>query len=125
MDGSTIDQWEGTAWVDEDTLDIVRVEAVPANQADTLDARAAEYRQSFRILGMGTKPRPKEHRLKVEFGIQREGLRFPSRLFATTRVLDSLAQNGRLKDSVALSYDSYVFYGVDTQEEFDRRRADP
>lgn len=123
-DGRTIDQWDGVAWVDQDTLDILRVEATPANQAATIEAVAAEYRQSFRVLGMGTKKRPKERRLKVEFGIRREELRFPSRLFLSVRLLDSLAQNGKLKESVALSYDSYVFYGVDTQEEFEKLRGE-
>jgi hypothetical protein len=123
-DGRTIDQWDGVAWVDQDTLDILRVEATPANQAATLEAVAAEYRQSFRVLGMGTKKRPKERRLKVEFGIRREELRFPSRVFFSVRLLDSLAQNGKLKESVALAYDSYVFYGVDTQEEFEKLRGE-
>jgi hypothetical protein len=73
---------------------------------------------------MGTKKRPKERRLKVEFGIRREELRFPSRVFFSVRLLDSLAQNGKLKESVALAYDSYVFYGVDTQEEFEKLRGE-
>jgi hypothetical protein len=121
-DGNTIEQWEGRVWVDQDTLDVVQVEAEPANQAETMEARLAEYRQAFSFLGLKGKPRPRARRIQVEFGLEREGLRLPSRSLATTRLLAGDGRD-RLSSSVVQRYSDYVFYGVESQEQFDKLRV--
>jgi len=121
-DGNTIEQWGGRVWVDQDTLDVVQVEAEPANQAETMEARLAEYRQAFSFMGLKGKPRPRARHIQVEFGIEREGLRLPSRSLATTRLLAGDGRD-RLASSVVQRYRDYVFYGVEAQEQFDKLRA--
>jgi len=120
--GNTIEQWEGRVWVDQDTLDVVQVEAEPANQAETMEARLAEYRESFSFLGLKTKPRPRARHIQVEFGIEREGLKLPSRSLATTRLLAGDGRD-RLGSSVVQRYRDYVFYGVESLEQFDKLRV--
>jgi len=122
IDGGQIDEWEGMAWVDQDTLDLLRLEAVPAHQDELLEARLAQYRQAFRFLGMAAKKRPRLRRLQVEFGHELEGLRFPSRSFASIRTVSG-DWTERLQSSVALTFSSYQFFGTDMREEFDKRRA--
>jgi len=121
-DGNTVEQWGGRVWVDQDTLDVIQVEAEPANQAETVEARLAEYRESFSFLGLKTKPRPRARRIQVEFGIERDGLRLPSRSLATTRLLAGDGRD-RLASSVVQRYRDYVFYGVEAQEQFDKLRT--
>jgi hypothetical protein len=121
-DGNTIEQWGGRVWVDQDTLDVVQVEAEPANQAETMEARLAEYRQSFSFLGLKGKPRPRARSIRVEFGVEREGIRLPSRSLATTRLLAGDGRD-RLASSVVQRYRDYVFYGVESQEQFDKLRV--
>jgi hypothetical protein len=116
-DGIDIAQWEGRVWVDQDTLDILRVEVEPSKEADRLKAQQDQFRQSFRFLGMGTKKKPRIHQLRVSFDIERESLRFPSRsIFTTQLALDP--SNRRLEKSTVQNYRRYVFYDVDALDRF-------
>jgi hypothetical protein len=121
-DGNTVEQWEGRAWVDQDSFDILQIEAQPANQEATMQARLAEYRQSFRFLGLHGKSRPRMRQIQVEFGIAKEGLRFPSRSLASTRLVAGDAST-RLDSSVVQRYRDYVFYDVESLEQMEKLRT--
>lgn len=121
-DGNTVEQWEGRAWVDQDTLDVLQIEAQPANQTETMEARLAEYRQSFRFLGLHGKSRPRLRQIQVEFGVVKDDLRFPSRSLASTRLVASDA-SARLDSSVVQRYRNYVFYDVESLEQMEKMRT--
>jgi len=115
--GERIEEWEGTVWVDQDTLDILRVEAQPAKEQDTLEARLAEHRQAFRVLGLSTKKKPRARSLKVEFNLQREELRFPSRSLYSVHLVDELDVR-RAASSVVQRFRDYVFFDVESLDKF-------
>lgn len=115
--GERIEEWEGTVWVDQDTLDILRVKAQPSKERDTLEARLAEYRQAFRVLGMSTKKKPRSRSLTVEFDLQREELRFPSRSLYAVHLVDEMDVR-RAKSSVVQRFRDYVFFDVESLDEF-------
>lgn len=115
--GKRIEEWEGTVWVDQDTLDILRVEARPSKELDTLEARLAEHRQAFRVLGMSTKKKPRTRSLTVEFNLQREELRFPSRSLYAIHLVDEVDLR-RAASSVVQRFRDYVFFDVESLDEF-------
>ncbi len=115
--GERIEEWEGTVWVDQDTLDILRVKARPSKEQDTLEARLAEHRQAFRVLGMSTKKKPRARSLTVEFDLQREELRFPSRSLYAIHLVDEVDVR-RAKSSVVQRFRDYVFFDVESLDKF-------
>lgn len=117
VSGERIEEWEGTVWVDQDTLDILRVKARPSKEDDTLEARLAEHRQAFRVLGMSTKKKPRSRSLTVEFNLQREELRFPSRSLYSVHLVDEVNVR-RSESSVVQRFRDYVFFGVESLDKF-------
>jgi hypothetical protein len=115
--GERIEEWEGTVWVDQDTLDILRVRARPSKEVDTLEAQLAEHRQAFRILGMSTKKKPRTRSLTVEFNLQREELRFPSRSLYSIHLVDEVDVR-RSESSVVQRFRDYVFFDVESLDKF-------
>ena len=125
VDGKDIEQWEGKVWVDQDSLDIIQVEAIPGLQDETLQAHLQACRESFSFLGMTTKKCPLTRRLQVEMGTVREGLRFPSRSFAAVRRVSPRPDGHQsLKSSLAQEYSDYVFFDTETLEQFEKRRSE-
>jgi hypothetical protein len=125
VDGTDIEQWEGKVWVDQDSLDIIQVEAIPGLQNETLEAQLQACREAFSFLGISTKKCPLTRKLKVEMGTEREGLRFPSRSFASVqRVSPRPDGNQSLKSSLAREFSEYVFFDTETLEQFERRRSE-
>jgi hypothetical protein len=120
--GDNIGQWEGTVWVDQATLDIIQVMARPSKEIDTLEARLAEHRQAFRFMGLSTKKRPRAHFLEVEFDIEREGRRFPSRSLYSVRLVAG-AENMRDESSIVQRFRDYVFFDVESLDEFKALKA--
>lgn len=120
--GERIEEWEGTVWVDQATLDILKVRARPSKEADTLEAKLAEHREAFRFMGLSTKKRPRAHFLEVEFDVEREGLRFPSRSLYTERLVFE-ADQMRNESSVVQRFNDYVFFGVESLDKFKAMRA--
>jgi len=115
--GARIEEWEGTVWVDQDTLDILRVKARPSKEEDTLEARLAEYRQAFRVMGISTKKKPRSRSLTVEFNIQREELRFPSRSLYSVHLVDEVNVR-RSESGVVQRFRDYVFFDVESLDKF-------
>ncbi len=115
--GERIEEWEGTVWVDQDTLDVLRVKAHPSKEQATLEAQLAEHRQAFRVLGMSTKKKPRARSLMVEFNLQREELRFPSRSLYTIHLVDEVDVR-RAKSSVVQRFRDYVFFDVESLDKF-------
>lgn len=115
--GNRIEEWDGTVWVDQDTLDILRVKARPSKEAETLEARLAEYRQAFRVLGMSTKKKPRSRSLTVEFNLQREELRFPSRSLYAVHLVDEVDVR-RPESGVVQRFRDYVFFDVESLDKF-------
>ena len=68
-------------------------------------------------MGIGTKQRSRLRSLRVEFGIEPDELRFPSRAFSTTHLWRDGATR-RLQTTVAQSYAEHEFFGVESAEEF-------
>ena len=120
--GDRIEEWEGTVWIDQAALDILQVRARPSKEIDTLEARVAEHREAFRFMGLSTKKRPQAHFLEVEFDIQREGLRFPSRSLYSVRLAVS-AENMRDESSIVQRFRDYVFFDVESLDEFKALQA--
>ena len=114
-----VNDWIGTAWVDLETGQLLLFEGMKAPDRDT--------KRMFEK-GIELAATPAHHRTKffdeieVEFGVERAGIRFPSRVvlrrtkFATAWAADYLRTAAREGVSIEQSYENYRFYGVTTEE---------
>jgi hypothetical protein len=114
-----VNDWIGAAWVDRQTYELLRFEGLKVD----------DHRQK-RIFSLGIEqskvPRPYDSRsfdgIEVEFGEQKNGMRFPSKVvirrtvFATARTAKYLRSPGYRALEVEQSYDDYRFFGVTTEE---------
>ncbi len=116
VDGRDLREWTGTVWIEENTGNIVRVEARPSFQNDRMLALWREFQQAFGLpLGFKTKARPHGYVLSVLFDAEKDGLLFPSRLDLTDFVW--LATNREAMDTrLVLTYDDYRFFKTEAEE---------
>jgi hypothetical protein len=112
-----LNDWFGTAWIDRETYQPLRISSVKAEDHET--------RLTFeRGVELGSTPtRRSRHsfdEVDVEFAVEREGLRFPSRVvllrreFETQRDADYLRTAARETLRIVQSYDNYRIFGVRT-----------
>lgn len=122
----TIDRWHGTAWIDAENYQLLRFEGLEGND----HARRARFEglveQWDRHGRTGVPPFPVEiHSVSTEFGVQRNGMRFPSRVIITATRLSSSrrAHEGRRENrvfTIKQEYERYRFYRVRTTEQISR-----
>lgn len=119
VEGRDIREWTGKAWVEENTGNLVRIEARPSFQDDRLRALWQEFQQAFVLpLGIKAKARPHGYALAVLFDYDRDGLLFPSRLDLADFVW--VAKGREVLDTrLVLTYDDYRFFYTGTQEKIE------
>jgi hypothetical protein len=115
-EGKDIREWSGTVWIEENTGNIVRVEARPTFQNARIMAIWREYQQSFGLpFGLKSKARPHGYVLAQVFDYERDGLLFPTRLDLADFVW--VATNREALDTrLVLTYDDYHFFYVEPRE---------
>jgi len=111
--------WFGTAWVDRDSFQLLRVEAY---DPESRENRLALEKAREEALRRG----PVQHsvhqvsRFDVEFGVVENGMRFPSRVFIEKRKYEvpfDVERNGHRVWTVAQTYKRYRFYSTRTEEQ--------
>ncbi len=115
VDGSEITQWAGRAFVDAETLDVLRVEAEPSGQQIRLEAATRDYHQAFRIIGVPLRRRPRAHLHEVNLTYERDGYRFPA-LAMTRRYVATEPQQRSLQTQVIQIFTDYQLFNVETDE---------
>jgi len=116
-----INDWFGTAWVDPQTFQILRVQAMKADKHETwermrrdLELRTAGDEESGRYYEIQT--------ATTEFGMVKNGMRFPSRaevvssLYYFSKSWPDQAVLAREERTVQV-YKGYRFFGVRTKDE--------
>jgi hypothetical protein len=114
-DGRDIREWSGTAWIEENTGNIVRIEARPCFQKERMVAVWQEFSQSFGIIGIKTKSRPHGYILAQLFDYERDGLLFPTRLDLAEFVWVGMNEEA-LDTRLVLTYSDYRFFKSEAQE---------
>jgi hypothetical protein len=118
-----VNEWCGTAWVDRESWQLLRVEAVQGSDcaaAAQLEARLAgrnstEALQGFNLTAVTT-----------EFDVVENGMRFPGRVVARRTMYHVETIGGRTSKretpefKVTQTYKRYRFFGVRTHEEIRR-----
>jgi len=114
-----VNGWFGTAWVDRETGQILRVEAfVPA---------AYETWSRFQEYLAGGLPRGPYilERIETEFGVERNGMRFPSRVWIEEARYRAVGERPTKRHkatplmTVEQRFDQYRFFGVRTEAEIE------
>lgn len=113
--GSEITQWSGRAYIDAETLDLLRIEAEPSGQQIRLETAVREYHRAPRIWNVPLKRPPRAHLHEVDFDYEREELRLPS-LAITRRFIATDGQERNLKSQVMQIYSDYRLFKVETDE---------
>jgi hypothetical protein len=123
IDGSEITQWSGRAYVDAETLDLLRVEAEPSGQEIRLEAATRAYHQAFRLAGVPLQRRPRVHLHEVDFAYERDKLRLPS-LSITRRFVATDTEQRALQSQLMQIFADYRMFQVETEETI-RKMQDP
>ena len=115
--GTTIYQWSGKIWVDVENFNILKVEAVPANQTERLKSQLKQYRQAprFLVFPMGKKPQGSSY--NITFLNELHTLSLPDQLEFRTFSLDLQGQE-EWENQTVLRYSGYQFFGVDVKDLF-------
>jgi hypothetical protein len=120
----SLNDWFGTAWVDEESNQILRVEAMKAIDHERwrrLTAAAETGSTADLDIVRGSSYRI--NRVITDFEVVKNGMRFPSRVTILSRVyyLPSYGGSQRihelLEEKSIQTYSKYRFYGVRTSEE--------
>jgi hypothetical protein len=114
-DGSTITQWAGRAYVDAETLDLLRIEAEPPSQEMKLDQEQDRYRRSMRLANLPLRRRPRAHEHEVDFNYVKEQLRLPG-LAITRRYVVPDADSRALQSQTLQIFADYRLFRVETDE---------
>jgi hypothetical protein len=120
-DGSVITQWAGRAYVDAETLDLLRIEAEPPGQETRLEAEQERYRRSMRLGNLPLKRRPRAYEHEVDFNYVKEQLRLPG-LAITRRYLVPDAESRALQSQVLQIFADYRLFKVETDERLEAIR---
>jgi len=117
-----VGHWYGTAWIDGETFQLLRVDAVPAAE----QPKKLRFEQDLRRAGAGAGRHRSSHMLQqvsTEFGVLRGELRLPSRVtlrrsrFEVWSDVDGVGLEEFPVFRVRQSYTDYRFFGVTTAEE--------
>ncbi len=114
----TSDSWHGTVWIDAESYQMLRFEGLEGDH----HARRLRFEQQMerwdRRGRVDAPPNPVEiHSVTTEFGVLRNGMRFPSR---TTITATSLGRRDIRVFTVKQVYKRYRFFSVRTTEQINR-----
>lgn len=113
-----LNDWYGTAWVDPDTEQILRIEAYTPAQW-LRKSSLEEFERDAASLPRDFATSIAIERIDTEFGFERGGLRFPSRVRLRETVHRLSVGQGRLKDrertslDVEQRYERYRFFATE------------
>jgi hypothetical protein len=118
-----INDWFGTAWVDPETFQILRVEAMKADKHENWE----RLRRDLELFIEGDEEAADRYyeiqTASTEFGMVKNGMRFPSRVevvsslyYLSKTIWPDRATLAREERTVQ-TYKRYKFYGVRTREE--------
>jgi hypothetical protein len=119
---SGVNEWCGTAWIDRETWQPLRVEAMQADECRTKEQLEQQMKS-------GTAPDDgwMLNWILTEFGIVKNGMRFPSRVVAKRSIYraETIGNMPTLRErpvfEITQSYDNYRFFGVRTEEEIGKK----
>ena len=80
VEGRDTREWSGTVWIEDNTFDFVRIEALPSFQDRRLVGQWRAFTESFNLPWGKLKPRPRGYEAAVEFNFSRDDLLFPTRV---------------------------------------------
>ncbi len=114
--GGEIGGWSGQVALDSKTLNLWSIHAEPSGQQRRLEAAITRYQRAFAIAGVPLAERPHGWRLEVTFGLELNGLSYPTDQALS---MTSLNRSGKmnLEEKTAFRYEEYRFFKVGTQEE--------
>ncbi len=116
-----VNEWCGTAWVDRDTWQPLRVEAMQAEQCGTKE------RLEQQMNGAVPPANATVTWVMTEFGTEKNGMRFPGRVVAkrSTYHVANVGTMPSLRErqvfEITQRYENYQFFGVRTEEEISKR----
>ncbi|MCP4039823.1 MAG: hypothetical protein GY733_22960, partial [bacterium] len=119
-----INDWHGRAWVDEETSQVLRVEAVPAQEFDQVDLLRKTLERSEATKNvLGYRGTYTFSHVTTEFDVEKNGMRFPGRslIQRTAHVVnargDGSSRNERRVYQVSQTYKRYQFFSVRTADQ--------
>jgi hypothetical protein len=122
--GNDISGWSGTVAVEGKTLNLWSIQAEPSGQDVRLEVEVLKYRRAFAIAGVPLAARPHGWQLEVTFGIEVEGLSYPTEQSVAKTAL-APSQRMVVEEKQTFKYDDYRFFDVGTQEEEVKEKAPP
>lgn len=112
------DRWHGTVWIDAESYQLLRFEGLEGDHHARRLSFERQMEQWERRGRVDAPPDPVEiQSVATEFGVQRNGMRFPSR---TTITAMSLGRREIRVFTVKQVYKRYRFYNVQTTEKINR-----
>jgi hypothetical protein len=115
--GKEIQEWSGRVWVNNESGNFVKVEADPNGQEERLAQRTDEWRKALRIVGISTKRQPRGFHYRLDFTVEKFGLSFPGEAETRRFALDIMGDE-ELKERTVQRFRSYVFFNVNSAEDF-------
>ncbi len=121
-----IDGWHGTVWIDAESYQMLRFEGLKDDDHARRLRFERQMEQWDRRGRIDAPPDPVEiQSVATEFGVQRNGMRFPSRTIITATKLSpsTMARKGLRETrvfTVKQKYKRYRFYSVRTTEQINR-----
>jgi hypothetical protein len=121
-DGRRIDEWSGTAWIEVNSGNVVRIEARPNFQDRRLEAEFQKWITSFSFIGLRPFAKtPIGHEIRIDFDEEHEGFLYPSRVELRT-IRQVAADRAVTISRTIVEYRNYEFFRSETDEEIGRRR---
>lgn len=114
--GRDIAGWTGRVSVDSSTLNLVSIAAEPSGQAARVEAETLKYQRAFAIMGVPLASKPRTIGLEVTFGLNQQGLTYPTESTLEKSIYVRTGEQGR-EERTVLRYRDYRFFKVGTREE--------
>lgn len=114
--GADIGGWTGRVTVDSSTLNIHSIVAEPSGQMARVEAETMKYQRAFAIMGVPLASKPRTQSLEVTFGLENQGLTYPTEASMEKSVYVRTGEQGR-EERTVLRYRDYRFFKVGTQEQ--------
>jgi hypothetical protein len=121
--GREVEEWSGTAWVDRETGNFVKIVATPNKQDELLPLKTEKWLKGVRLGGVPLKKQPRGSRYELSFSVEKFGLSFPGE--AVTRLF-SLGPQGQeeIRERITQTFRNYVFFNVHSDQEFKGSASD-
>ena len=117
-----LNEWFGTAWIDRKSFQLLRVEAMRADEY----SKWREFQEALEKAGRSGETKKKHYlveRISTDFTVQRNGMRFPGQvdiqMYAYTIPRNAVAEvhEESIVYHVQQVYSNYRFFNVRTKEE--------